>query len=92
MIGFPTETEEDVKETLSFITDDVFDSGQFFQFSCVPNIQAEKIEPKIPKNILDQRLKNVIKSLKKQGYKTIWMSEGLFFYKKHLSKSLYNRH
>jgi len=82
LIGFPTETEEDVKDTLSFITNDFFFFCQFYQFSCVPNIQAEKIEPKVPKDVLDKRLKNVIKSLKKQGYNILWISTGLFFIKK----------
>lgn len=82
MVGFPTETEEDLNKTFSFITDNIFDSGQFFEFSCVPNIEAEKIEPKVPSDILHHRLKKQIKMIKKQGYNVLWMNKGLFFYRK----------
>lgn len=82
LVGFPTETEDDLNRTFSFVTDDIFDSGQFFEFSCVPNTEAEKIEPKIPNDVLHQRLKKQIKMLKKQGYNVLWITKGLFFYKK----------
>ena len=68
MVGFPTETEEDFKQTLSFIKKCNFSAGQLISFSCKTGSEAERIEPKIPKNVIYKRLEYAKIFLKKEGY------------------------
>lgn len=66
--GFPTETLEEVKDTLNIIKETGFDLGYIIPFSCRPGIKAEKIEPKIPKEEILKRMKFVKEYLKELGY------------------------
>lgn len=59
LVGFPTETDEDVEETLSFIKQVNFDACYVFPFSCKTGTMAEKIEPKIQKQEIFKRLEYV---------------------------------
>ena len=54
MIGFPTETEEEFYQTLTFIKDCNFDGGKAFPYSCKSGSIAESIEPKIPKDEINK--------------------------------------
>lgn len=51
MVGFPTETEEDFRNTLQLIDDLIFDQIEIYEFSSRPGTIAEKIEPKVPSKI-----------------------------------------
>jgi tRNA A37 methylthiotransferase MiaB len=82
IIGFPTETIEDVKKTLSFIKEINFNSGQIFSFSCIPDTKAAKIKPKVTHSELQTRIKYINQFLKKEGYYTKWLIDGGMFYKK----------
>ena len=82
IIGFPTETEEDLEKTLLFIKDLDFNSGNYFPFSCIAGTEAEKINQKIPQDIIKKRMKYVKKFLKKAGYRTINLHYISVFYKK----------
>ena len=68
MIGFPTETEEEFKQTMSFIEKCNFDGGKAFPYSCKSGSVAEQIEPKVPKNEINKRLIYAKNFLKKAGY------------------------
>jgi tRNA A37 methylthiotransferase MiaB len=56
MIGFPTETEEEFKQTLNFVKEAKFSKIVTFPFSCKPGTEAEKIEPKVPEDEINRRL------------------------------------
>ncbi len=70
ILGFPTETEEDFKETLDFISKTDI-GGYFLPFSCKKGSKAEEIEPKISDEEISKRKKYAKKFLKKSGYATI---------------------
>ena len=48
--GFPTETEEEFKDSLNFIKSTNLDMGLMIGFSCKSGTEAEDIKPKIPKD------------------------------------------
>jgi tRNA A37 methylthiotransferase MiaB len=66
--GFPTETKEEFKETLNIIKKINFDWGFIFPFSCRPGSEAWKLEPKVSKKEILNRMKYVGKYFKKIGY------------------------
>lgn len=82
IIGFPTETDEDFNETLSFIKDMNIKGGRVFICSCMEGTKAAEIEPKITEDVLLKRKKEFKKYLLKLGYKTIWPGGFGIFYKK----------
>jgi len=69
MVGFPTETDVDFEQTVSLFKEVNFISGSFFPFSGREGTVAPAIEPKVPKNDINKRMKYAYKSLKKLGYK-----------------------
>jgi len=68
IIIFPTETTDDLNQTLSVVNDVGFDSGQFFPYSERPGTAALKIKPKISKLKRLYNLYHTKKELNKQGY------------------------
>ncbi|HEC81080.1 MAG TPA: radical SAM protein [Thermoplasmatales archaeon] len=80
IIGFPTETEEDFQETLSFIREIDFNEGYFFRFSSRKGTEAEKIEPKIPEEEITRRIKHARRYLNKLGYNTFFFTRWKFFF------------
>lgn len=84
--GFPTETEEEFKETLSFIKDVGFDYGTVYHFSLKSDTKAEEIEPKISAEEIIYRLKYSKKYLKKNGFKVFY---GLIFLPRFLRINLF---
>jgi len=73
--GFPTETQEEMVQTLRFIIDSQIDAGFIYRFSCKAGTKAENIEPEIPKNEIISRLKYSKKYLNNEGYKVIYNSK-----------------
>jgi tRNA A37 methylthiotransferase MiaB len=71
IIGFPTETEEDLQQTIQFIKEINFNGCLIFRFSCKAGTLAEKLEQKIPEKEISRRMKYAKKFLKKEGYKVI---------------------
>ena len=83
IIGFPTETEEDFRQTLNSIKDTKIDTGLVIAFSLKAGTKAEKIEPKIDKKVILQRMKYSKRFLRNIGYKVISLPNDLFvFYKR----------
>jgi tRNA-2-methylthio-N6-dimethylallyladenosine synthase len=55
MVGFPTETEEDFKETLHLLDDVVLDFAEVYKYSKRPKTVAARMEPQVPDQIKKQR-------------------------------------
>ncbi|KYK21974.1 hypothetical protein AYK24_02935 [Thermoplasmatales archaeon SG8-52-4] len=79
IIGFPTETDEEFKETLSFIKAIDINAGLLYPFSSHQDTIAEKIEPKISQNEIIRRLEYAKANLKDEGYHIYPKSSGHFF-------------
>ena len=66
--GFPTETEEDHKETLSLMDIVCYDYGYMFYYSERPNtFAARKMEDDVPMEIKKRRLTEIIASQRKHS-------------------------
>lgn len=72
IIGFPSETRDDFKETLNFIFDTNFNSGLIYKFSLKKGTAAEDIQPKISTNELSFRMDYAKRFLVKNGYKVFY--------------------
>jgi tRNA A37 methylthiotransferase MiaB len=68
IIGFPSETEEEFFDTLRLFDAVHFDYGEIYPFSCHEGTKASTIEPKISKQVVDQRMKIALRFLKKNNY------------------------
>ena len=68
IIGFPSETEEEFLDTLRLFNDVHFDYGIIFQFSCHEGTKASTFDPKISKQVVDQRMMVALRFLKKNKY------------------------
>lgn len=77
--GFPTETEEDFKQSLSFVKEMKFNAGLIFSFSCMKGTKAEEIEPKISQKEIFERIKYAKKYFKDLGYNVIYFKKPHFF-------------
>lgn len=56
IVGFPDETEEDFKNTLSVVEEAEFDDLFTFKYSDRPGTAAEKLGGKIPEEVKEERL------------------------------------
>ncbi len=78
IVGFPTETEKEFKDTLKFIKDIDFKGGLIYRFSCKSGTDAEDINPKVNDDIMSDRLKYAKKFLRSIGcvvfYRSIFYS------------------
>jgi len=79
IVGFPTETEEEFKQTLSFIEECKFSAGQLMPFSSKTGSEAASIEPKIPMDVIIKRLKYAKSFFKRKGYCVKYKSQGRIF-------------
>jgi tRNA A37 methylthiotransferase MiaB len=68
LIGFPSETTGELRETLSLWEELPFDEGQFFAYSFKPGTPAEKIEGRITEEEIRLRMKFAYKYFKRRGY------------------------
>lgn len=85
IIGFPSETREEFKETLELFDRINIDNGMIASFSPVEGTDASTIEPKISKREIRKRMKIILKYLRKSNY-FAWYNKdyckGIFFKKK----------
>ena len=72
ILGFPTETFEEMKQTLQFIKEVDFDGGIVYPFSSKSNTVAETIDPKITTNERNKRIKYTKNFLEKIGYRCLY--------------------
>ena len=83
IVGFPTETEEDFKQTLSFLNNSHFKSILMVPFSCIIGTEAEKLEPKVSQKDISKRVRYAKKFFRNNGYSLIRITEpkSTVFYK-----------
>lgn len=87
LIGFPSETESEMLETLSLWEELPFDEGQFFAFSLKPGTPAEHIEGRLSEEEIQCRMKTAYKYFKKRGYSCFFHKyDFLFVSKKGMQK------
>ena len=88
LIGFPSETTEELYETLSLWEELPFDEGQFFAFSLKPGTVAEKIKDRISEEEIRRRMKLAYKYFRKRGYACFFHDYDFLFVskKKHRQK------
>jgi len=61
MVGFPGETEEDFAATLEVVREVEYDSLFFFIYSDRPHTAACKLEPKVPREVAQQRFERLVR-------------------------------
>ena len=82
IIGFPTETWDDLKQTINFIKDVDVKEGMFFKYSCKTGTESEELNPKVPPVEIKKRAKYVKKKLKNFGYHVFHRTVNVYlFYK-----------
>lgn len=64
IIGFPSETEEDFQKTLLVLKDCRFDEVDLFCYYEGAGTASEKIEPKVPAEVISRRMKMAKEQLK----------------------------
>lgn len=81
IVGFPSETEEDFQDTLRLFDNIHFDYGILIPFSNNRGTNASFIEPKVPKQVVDQWMKIALRYLRKRNY-VAWRlrNSSLIFY------------
>lgn len=82
IVGFPSETDQEFKETLDFIKATDLDLGQIISMSIRADTEAENIEPKVSREEISKRLSSAQKYLRNSGYKTFKVNDTLFYRKK----------
>jgi threonylcarbamoyladenosine tRNA methylthiotransferase CDKAL1 len=81
IVGFPSETDEEFLDTLRLFNEIHFDYGEIYPFSCHEGTKASLIEPKISKQLINQRMKATIHFLKKNNYFVWRYNKGaIYFY------------
>ncbi len=60
MVGFPSETDSDFKDTLELVRTIGFDFAYMFRFSVRPGTQAVELGPKVSEAVAGQRLTRLI--------------------------------
>jgi len=69
IVGFPSETEGDFKQTKELLETGLFDRVKVFMYNERPNIKALTIEPKVTEETKKQRKEILLQTVKKQNYK-----------------------
>ena len=82
IVGFPSESLDDFKDTCDLLRRIKFDYGQVFVYSDVEGTESSSMEPKINKKEKWRRLRYIYKILKKTNDR-VWKTRyGLAFYNK----------
>ncbi len=81
IIGFPSETDQEFKETLDFITSTDLDLGLMLSISIKADTEAENFEPKVSRKEISKRLRYTQKYLRNSGYKTFKIKDDIIFRK-----------
>jgi tRNA A37 methylthiotransferase MiaB len=69
IVGFPSESENEFKDTLNFIKEAKFNNVTLIPYSEFAMCESSKIEEKIPENIIYQRIDLATAILKPLGIK-----------------------
>lgn len=76
IIGFPSETEEDFEKTLHLLNKIHFDIVVIFPYHEKESTPAIKVNPKIPDDVIRERVKKAQKYFKKQKIKVYFSCPG----------------
>ena len=79
LVGFPSETENDLYETLEFVNKVPFDEVQIFAYSMKQGSKAEKIEPRISDSEISKRMNLAWKYFKNEN-RRCYLHEDDFLY------------
>jgi len=84
LVGFPTETMKEFKDTLDLFEKVPLDFGSIFSFSSQEGTDADAIKPKLTKREMRKRMKNALLFLRKKNYFAWYsgLSESISFYRK----------
>ena len=82
IVGFPSETEDDFKDSLDLIKTTNIDAGKLFPISIKKGTKADEINPKIDDDEILKRINFAKKFLRENGYNTFMYKRNLFFSKK----------
>lgn len=84
LVGFPTETMKEFKDTLDLFEKVPLDFGSIFSFSSQEGTDADAIKPKLTKREMGKRMKNALLFLRKKNYFAWYsgLSESISFYRK----------
>ena len=82
IVGFPTETEEEFKKSLDFVSEVDFDAGFIFPFSCKSGTKAEEIEPKVSEKEISKRIRYSKKFLRKRKYNIFRLKKHFYIFDK----------
>jgi len=84
LVGFPTETFDEFKETLDLFEKTPFDFGSIFSFSSQEGTTAAKMEPKIKWKEILHRMKYALAYLRKNNYFACYIksTKNVYFYRK----------
>src|SRR4030088_1623036 len=66
IVGFPTETEEDFRATLSLIDDVGFAGAYFFKYSARPGTPAADMAEQVPEEVKHERLQRLQRAIERQ--------------------------
>ncbi|MBN1280400.1 MAG: radical SAM protein [Candidatus Thermoplasmatota archaeon] len=82
IVGFPSETNQEFKETLDFIKETCLDLGIIMVMSIKTDTEAGSIEPQVSNKEIFKRMSSAQKYLNNSGYKTFIVNDTLYFGKK----------
>jgi tRNA A37 methylthiotransferase MiaB len=86
LVGFPSETTDELYETLSLWEKLPFDEGQFFAYSLKPDTPAAKIDGRISEEEIRSRMKLAYKYFKRKGYACFFHDYDFLFVSKKSGK------
>ncbi len=76
IVGFPSETEEDFKETLDVVKKVRYDSAFTFIYSKRSGTPAAEMEDQIPKDVIDDRFNRLLKEINEISKEKTKLLEG----------------
>jgi tRNA A37 methylthiotransferase MiaB len=80
IVGFPSETENEFKETLNFVLKSEINMGVLIPMSIKPGTKAEELVPKISNMEIKERIDYAKYYFKTNGYNTLKTDDGGFFF------------
>ena len=79
IIGFPTETDEDFRQTLLYLQELAFSAGMIIPYSRTTGTDASTLEPTVEKHEVLRRIRVAKKFLQTLGYRVLYFPRKEFF-------------
>lgn len=71
LVGFPSETDEDIESTIDLVLGCRFDKVHLFQYGEMEGSLSSGIEPKVPVWLAKRRILRIVKRLSRNGFECI---------------------